>query len=402
MIIRKNYRVLLAQQSGGIMFFRTVMAMGFVFLFNSFCWAAEPGKMFTQKDFAQLIINHFSWAAGLPEDSTDRDYLMILGGKRTFRYEAETAYNASTDRVTVREYSLFGPFTGKGWILGVSDTTFANFTVLLPIRGEYTVKAVIKGDGFIWKVNNKDYRADSKSGNFREVEIGKITFNAGIVTMRVTIPPEGAIDSFSFTAADHTPIQPLIGWRFKEPLNAGRMAEIAVSMTSGYSQLPESKDGPLKTLSVSEAAEIPVTAAKTGIAYLGKFISREWVRADFRGATLQIPVKAADTGFYGITAIVMGDKIRGSVNESRFEVPAKPYLDRINLGLFRLESGDNTITVELPPMGGIDTLDFNKKSTSPDDFLKLAGIKGPAERLIAADEAKAFLNFIQTVHPVRK
>ncbi len=364
--------------------------------------ATETKSEFTQKDFAKLMIDSFSWAPGLPADSTDRDYLLILGGKRTFRYEAENAYNPATDRVTVREYSLFGPFTGKGWLLGVSDTTYATFTVLLPIQGEYSVKAVIKGNGFVWNLNGKDYKVDSKSGNFREMEIGKIVLKAGVLEIKVTIPPEGAIDSFSFAAADHPPIQPLVGWRFKERLNAGRLAEIAVSMTSRFAQLPESQDSSLKSFSIAEAATIPAAAAKTGIAYLGKFTSKEWVRADYRGASIQIPVKAADAGYYGITANILGEKIRGSVNEIGFEAKGRPYLDRLDLGLFRLEGGDNMITVELPPMGGIDTLDFRKKSTIPDDFLKLAGIKGPPERLITADEAGTFLKSIQQAYQVRK
>jgi hypothetical protein len=60
------------------------------------------------------------------------------------------------------------------------------------------------------------------------------------------------------------------------------------------------------------------------------------------------------------------------------------------------------ITVDLPPMGGIDTINFNKKNTTPDDFLKLAGIKGPAERLITADEARILLKSIQTAYQIRK
>lgn len=384
------------------MFYKIVAAVGIFFLLNHFSWAAEVGSEFSQKNFAQLIVNHFSWSAGLPSEPTDRDYLLILGGKRVFKFEAENVYNEKTDRVTVSEYSLFGPFTGKGWILGVSEPVSTNFTILMPIQGEYTLNAVIKGDGFVWNLDNKDYRTDSKSGSFREVEVGKVNLKAGIVEIRVTIPPEGAIDSFSFIAANHTSIQPLIGWRFKEPLTAGRMAEIAVSLASLYSQLPDAQENSLKRLSVSEAAPVPATAAKTGITYMGKFTSGEWVRADYRGATIQIPVKVADTGFYGIAANIMGEQIKGSVNGNRFEVPAKPYLDKVKLGLFRLESGDNMITVNLPPMGGIDTLELNKKSSLPDDFLKLAGIQGPHERLISEDEARAFLTKIQAAYPIRK
>lgn len=384
------------------MFRRIMMFISGFFILNSVAWGVDVKPEFTQKDFAQLILNHFSWSAGLPAEPSDRDYLQILSGKRTFRYEAEIAYNVTTDRVTVREFEIFGPFTGKGWVLGVSDTSSANFSVLLPIEGEYTVRTVTKGNGFVWNIDKKDYRVDSNSGNFRDVTVGKIGLKAGVLSINVTIPPEGAIDSFSLTASDLAPIQPLLGWRFKEPLNAGRMAEIAISMASLYPQLPESTDNSIKTVSVAEVAQIPATAAKTGIEYLGKFTSPEWVRADYRGATLQIPIKVADTGFYNITANVMGAVIKGSVNQNAFEVKGKPHLDRVNLGLYRLESGDNMITVDLPPMGGIDALEFNKKSSSPADLLKLAGLNGPPDRLIRADEAGAFLKTFQAAYPIRK
>lgn len=384
------------------MFGRLIIIAGVLFILNPVGWAAEAAPEFTQKDFAQLIVNNFSWNTGLPEKQSDRDYLLILGGKRAFTYEAENAYNEKTDLVTMRENIMFGPFTGKGWLLGISETTSSDFTILVPIQGEYTFKAVIKGNGFVWNLDNRDYRADSRSGNFREVEVGKIPLKAGIVKIKVTIPPEGAIDSFSFTAADHAPIQPLIGWRFKERLNAGRMAEIAVSMMSLYPRLPDARDNPLKSLSVSEVALVPATAAKTGITHLGRFTSREWVRADYRGATIQIPLKATDVGLYGITANATGARIKGRVNDSPFDIQAKSYLDKVPLGLFRLESGDNMITVDLPPMGGIDTLEFSKKSTTPDDFLRLAGIKGPAERLVTAEEAAAFLKTIQAAYQIRK
>lgn len=379
-----------------------IVAAATMLLFSATGWGADTPAGFTQKDFAQLIFKQFSWSAGLPAEPSDRDYLMILGGKRTFRFEAENAYNEKTDMVTMREYAVFGPFTGKGWISGVAETTSANFTVLLPMDGEYVVKTVMRGNGLVWRINDRDYRVDANSADFREVEVAKVQLKAGVLVIPVTIPPEGAIDSFSFTAGDLPPIQPLIGWRFKEQLTAGRMAEIFLTMTSLYSQMPDSQDNSPVSLPVSEVAQIPATAAKTSVEYLGRFTSRQWVRADFRGATLQIPVKMADTGFYTVTANALGEKIRGSINQNPFEVKGKPYLDRINLGHYRLESGDNSITIDLPPMGGIDVLEFRKKSASPDDFLKLAGIKGPAERLITADEAGVLLKSIQAAYPVRK
>lgn len=385
------------------MFRYILLIITFLSLFNSVSWGADKTIVFTQKDFARHILQQFSWNSGLPKVPADRDYLQILGGRRTFRYEAENAYNELTDRVTMRDFPLFGSFTGKGWILGVSDTTSTTFTVLLPIAGEYSLKAVIKGNGFVWSIDDKEYRADSKSGNFRETDVAKVALKAGVVTIKVNLPPEGAIDSFSLTAPDHSPIQPLLGWRFKEELTAGRMAEIAVALTNSFSRLPDV--GPAlspKPIVVAEKVVLPPTVALTAVSYLGPFTSANWVRADYRGATLQIPVTVAETGYYGLTANVMGETISGTINGTPFKMAAKPYLNRLYLGLHRLESGDNMITITLPPAGGIDTVEFNKKSSAPDDFLRLAGVPGPAERLIAEAEASTLLKSIQDSFAIRK
>ena len=372
-------------------------------LFLSVSWGSDKIPVFTQKDFARMILQQFSWSDGLPTEPADRDYLMILGGIRTFRYEAETAYNEKTDRVTVRDFPLFGEFTGKGWILGVSDATSSTFTVLLPVAGEYDLKAVIKGDGFVWNINGREYRADSKSKNFQVTDIARVKMKAGVVTINLTIPPEGAIDSFSLTAPAGVPVQPFPGWRFKEPLTAARMAEISVALTNRYDLLPDAaRSASPASIAVSEKAALPPTAELTTASYLGPFSSPKWIRADYRGATVQIPLTITETGYYALTVNVMGEIISGRVNDTPFKLAAKPYLDKLNLGLYRLESGDNTLTINLPPTGGIDTVEFGKKSSKPDDFLLLSGVPGPAGRLIGAEEAAAYLKSIQGSLSIRK
>lgn len=381
----------------------TLVIISILSLFHSVSWGADKAPAFTQKDFAQQILRQFSWSAGLPNEPADRDYLLILGGKRTFRYEAENAYNELTDRVTLRDFPLFGAFTGKGWIMGVSDTTTSTFTLLLPITGEYELKGVIKGNGFVWSIDDKDYRGDSNSGSFRETDIAKVKLQAGVVTIKLTIPPEGAIDSFSLTAPDHTPIQPFNGWRFREGLTAVRMAEVAVALSNRYAELPNAAQvATPRPVAVSEKIVSPLTAAPTKISYLGPFYSAEWIRADYRGATLQIPLTVAEAGYYGLTVNLMGETISGKVNDSPFKVKAHPYLSKVNIGYYRLESGENALSITLPPTGGIDIIEFNRKSLAPVDVLRLAGVTGPADRVIGAEEASALLKSIQGSFPVRK
>lgn len=372
-------------------------------LFAPISRSEDKVPVFTQKDFARLILQQFSWNGGLPKEPTDRDFLLILGGKRTYRYEAENAYNEKADRVTMNSNPKFGAFTGTGWILGVSEPTTSTFTVLLPIEGEYDIKAVIKGNGFVWNVGNKEYRADSKSGNFQEITIAKVKLKEGVVSLTITIPPEGAIDSFSLTAPDYPSIQPYNGWRFKEVLTAARLAETVIAMTNRYSELPDAEQ---KTSAKARAdfdkIILPPTVTYTTASYLGPFTSSRWLRADYRGATLQIPLVVAETGYYGIVLNVMGQPVSGSVNVTPFKLTGKPYLYKHDIGFYRLEAGDNMLTLSLPPTGGIDSVEFNMKNSKPEDFLRLAGVTGPADRLVGAQEAAAVLKKIQDSFPIRK
>lgn len=381
---------------GGDMLRYLIVTITLLLFYQAISYGADKASVLTQKKFANLILQQFSLNAGLPKDPTDRDYFSILAGKRHFRYEAENAYNPETDRVTIRDFTLYGPFTGKGWILGVSDTTSSVFTILVPVAGEYDFKAVIKGNGFVWNINGKEYPASSKSEKLKEIDIAKVTLKAGVNTIGLSIPPEGGIDSFSLSAPDFTPIKPYSGWRFKEPLTAVRMAEVAVSLTNRYLDLPDAdpKTYP-KPIVVADKADIPATATLTSVKYLGAFSSDKWIRADYRGATLRIPITMAEAGYFTLTANIMGEIISGTVNDAPFKITGKSYLNKMNLGIFRLEAGDNSITVVLPPNGGIDNIEFVKKSASAADFLHLSGVTGPAERIIEEKEAVNFLKSIQ-------
>jgi len=366
-------------------------------------WAAESiPSPFTQKDLAQMIVTRFGWSDGLPKEPADRDYLIILGGRRTFRYEAETAYNPKTDNVTVAQYNLYGQFSGKGWLLGVSERTVANFTVQLPIGGVYALKAVVKGDGYVWNVDGKEYKAGSTAGAFKEITVGTVPVKPGVTTIKVSIPPQGGIDSFSFSAPDYPPVQPFAGWRFKEHLTAARLAEVGVSMMNAYDKLPEVQKDVPATLAAVDAALPTQNAAPTKISYLGAFSSQAWLRADFRGAAIQIPLKVSETGIYGLRARVLGQRVDGDVNGNAFVATGKPYLDVIELGLFRLDSGENMLTLKLPPMGGIDVIEFTRRGTSSGDFMNLAGLSGAPDRVVSADEARIFINRINEKYRVRK
>jgi len=366
------------------------------------CGAEKTEAVVTQKDLARMIVAQYGWGAGLPREPADRDYLVILGGRRSFRFEAENSYNPATDRVTVAEYSQYGPFSGRGWLRGVSETSDVSFTLLLPIGGEYTLKAVVKGDEFVWHAGGKEYRSGSSASSFKEVVIGTVDARPGVMQMKVTVPAQGGIDSFAFVAPDYRQIQPFAGWRFSEPLTAERLAEVVFSLMSAYGQLPEdTRDSP-KPVAVADVALPTQDAAPSTITYLGPFSSRRWLRADLRGATLQIPLKVAQTGLYSLRARLMGQTIAGDVNGYAFTAAGKSYLELVELGIFRLESGENMLTLTLPPKGGIDIIEYSRKRTSAADFMQLAGVNGAPDRLVTAAEAQDIIKAIYEKHPVRK
>lgn len=358
--------------------------------------------VFTQKDLAKMIVAQFGWTEGLPKDAADRDYYVILGGKRNFRYEAENSYNPETDMVTIRNFLLYGSFTGKGWMLGISEPTTANFSVLVPISGEYSFKGVVKGNGFVWKIGDKELKGGSAARRFTMVDFGTISVKAGVIKVRTDLPIDGGIDSFSLVAPDYRSIQPFAGWRFREPLTVVRMAEVGVAMMDHYHLLPEDRRNPVKPLEVVDVVQPASNLISTDVKFLGAFSARAWLRANDSGAVIQIPIKIDESGFYNLRARVMGDKINGDVNGVPFLVAGKPYLAMTDFGLFRLEAGDNILTLKLPPLGGIDIVDISQKDSSPAEFMKLAGFTGDPERLVKADEALAYIKQIREKYPVRK
>lgn len=359
-------------------------------------------SVFTEKDLARLIVTQFGWGEGLPVEPGDRDFLVILGGRRTFRFEAENSYDSKSDKVTVSDRNNFGPFTGKGWLLGSKEKTNATFAVNIPLGGEYTLKAVVKGDGFVWNLGDKEYQAGSNSGGFKEVVIGTMSIKPGTTVMKVALPPKGGIDSISFAAPDYLPVQPIIGWRFREPLKAGQLAEVGMSLMNLYGQLPKQKQDITKSVAAVDVAIPNQDIEKTRISYLGPFSSQGWLRAQFRGAVIQMPVKMNETGYYGLRARVMGQRIEGDVNGINFSVAGKNYLDMTELGVFRLESGENMLTIKLPSKGGLDMVEFTLRSKSAGDFMKLSGLSGSPDRLIGADEAQMYIRTIFEKYPVRK
>lgn len=354
----------------------------------------------TQKEFALMVVSGFGWSDGLPKEAADRDYLVVFAGKRTFRYEAEDVYDVKGDNVVQRNYPLFGQFSGNGWLMGISSETTAKFKVFVPLAGEYRLKAVIKGSNFVWRISDAVLRGSNPAANFSEVDLGMVRLQPGVVQISATIPPEGGIDAFLLVASDLVPVQPVEGWRFKDQLTALQMAQIGVALMDAYDQLPPNPKGKQNIAAVNAVRSAEVAATTAG--FLGTFKAKAWLRAGIQGAELRIPIHIPELGYYELEGQVMGEHLSGDVNGTTFSVTGKPFLDRVRLGMFRLDEGENILNLKLPPMGGIDTLEVAGKSLTPQDVMRVAGVGGSPDRLVTPEEAQSYITSIRGKRQARK
>lgn len=382
--------------------FFIILLLGLALFSTPALAAKKTVKSFTQKDFASLILKQFHWDAGLPKEPTDRDYLVVLGGKRNFRYEAENAYNAETDNVSVSEYEIYGSFSGKGWVMGVGTSTVTHFTIMNPIAGEYRIKSVLKGDGFVWDINGKRLNSGTKDKKMTEVEVGTLYLPAGVVQMTVTMPPNSGIDSFKLIGADYLPIGPFGGWRFKDKLTAGTLAEIMLSATGKLDTLPfEAGTNPI-IIPVTSLSQFPEFTSFVDISYLGKFSSKQWLRSTYRGASLAFPFNVDKLGLYDVSIQIVSDKIVGDLNGTTFSMVGKPYFDKVLLGQFRLDKGTSSLNLTVSPMGGFDALHLMRRDTTPAAFMKQAGLNGNPDRFISLDEAEKLVKTFAPHALIRK
>ena len=335
----------------------------------------EKKEVVTQGEFAVDLVNTLAWEAGLPTEPKEKDYLAILSGKRMFRFEAEDVFDALSDNVVVRNYSLYGPFTGRGWVSGIAVPTTVHFKVFIPLEGTYNLIVAAKGDGQKWLVGDKEFPV-STGGRLTETVAGTVPLKAGMQEIQAVIPPEGGVDYIVLEAPALAPIEPIGGWHAKSVLKQGELAQITAALLGLERQLPDDSAGSPKPLAVADAVELPPSAKKTVVDFLGKFFSRQWVRADYRGAKLEIPLSVENSGYYGVRVRFMGSRLVAELDGDKITRPAKPYLDWVDLGFYRLERGTHKLYLELTTNGGVDVVELNRKKSSPTDYMAVCGMKG--------------------------
>lgn len=328
-------------------------------------------------DLARNLVDSLGFSEGLPPQPVEKDYLQILGGNRTFKFEAENTFDQQSDPVAVRDFPLYGAFSGKGWVHAATNPVAVHFKVFIPITGKYTLKVTARGDNQLWSVAGKAFK-QSYGDNFSTSDLGEVFIPAGELEFNAVIQPAGAIDTFTFTAPAFAPVEPLAGWNPAKPLTAAPLNETVAALLGLEPLLPV--DSSYKT-KVIEAASLPDLSARVHLTdkqIYGKPVAAQWVRAFQAVATLSIPLEIEASSVYAVRLRALGTALTAGFGQRMVTVAAKPFLDWIDLGTFRLPKGMNTLTVELPPMGGIDVIEVTKKLSTPADYAAIAktGLQG--------------------------
>ncbi|CAG0978930.1 hypothetical protein GEOBC_01702 [Geobacteraceae bacterium] len=335
---------------------------------------ATPSDIVTQGEFAAYLVRELGWQAGLPAEPKTADYLAVLSGKRTFRFEAEDVFNTQGDSVTVRNYPLHGPFSGTGWLSGTAMPTTVRFSVFLPRGGEYLLKVVLRGDGQRWLAGDRELTVKT-GGSLREAEAGTVLLNAGVQEILVQLPPEGGVDAFTLHAVgDHPAIEPLEGWRPDAPLSWGDYAETiaaALDLEKGFSASGASRP---RIVSFHNGATLPSTAVATTADYLGAHVAPTWVRAGSGGALIDLPLDIPVTGVYAVRVRLLGETLITDFNGKHMQLKGKPYLDWYDIGVLRLQKGTHILKVQLPSLGGADAVEISSRPSSPADYLSALGL----------------------------
>jgi hypothetical protein len=331
-------------------------------------------KPVTQGEFATSLVEALGWDGGLPEEHGLADYLAILGGNRTYRFEAEDIYDRASDSVTVIKYDLFGPFSGKGWLHGISKPTPVHFKVFIPLAGRYTLKAASKGDGQVWSVGPRAFKVNA-GGGLHEVTVGTVDLPAGPLEFNVVVPADGAVDYLLFSAPALAPVAPVGGWHPADPLRIKDLAQTSAVLLNLEQKLPADTAGQM-TIPVATAVKLPPTVTTTTADFYGKPLSGTWVRVLERPAVVPVPVEARAPGVYGFRVRCLGAEVTAGFGQQLVTRPARPYLDWVDLGSFRLEAGVHPFLVELPPSAGVDAVEVVPRRSNVADYLAVTGLAG--------------------------
>lgn len=347
----------------------TLLTLGLLLL-TSLPVTAATGL--TQRDWMITLVDALGLSFGLPDEPQDPDYINILLGSRSFRFEAEEVYSPDEDEVSVMAFVSFGPFSGSGWLQALNRPTDLHLRFTLPLPGSYQLTASVRRGDHHFAAGDQKLTGGGEE-RFTHISLGEIDLSSGPQEIVVTLAPSGALDYIELTAPTLTPIVPRQGWEPDQPLTWETLQTTLLQALDIAVLLP--LQAPPEIFE-AEQLKLPKDspAAVVSIGHLGKPRSGKWVRNRTGTAELPFSFDANQGGFYSTGIRGMGQKLQVTINDhySR-EIAGNPYFENHHLGPLFLYEGQNRVSLILPPGGGLDWLSLAPLDSSAATVSRLLG-----------------------------
>jgi hypothetical protein len=353
--------------------------------------ATEPPL--TQRDLMTNLVDTLGYSFGLPDTPQDDDYIQLLAGGRSFRFEAET-YRHPDDLVAVNSFSAFGEFSGPGWVSAISAPTKMRMEFLLPQSGTYRLFTSVRLPGHILLLEGQSWQINDNFPKFERVDLGEITLNAGMKEMLIAMPANGSIDYIDLLAAPLPTITPLNGWEPAAPLTYADLAVTALRALDLQSLLPLQDEIILVEAEASATEKSFLTAQR----HLGEPHGGYWLRSGAAGGGIILPFHVETAAVYTLNLIAAGGKsLTGTLNDREaWQADFPPYLQEKSIGTWFLPPGQHQLRIEVPARGGVDLLTLVKRRSTAADYRILAGL--PATGNVSTNDVNRLLTLLSRLH----
>jgi hypothetical protein len=347
----------------------------------------------TQRDLMINLVDTLGYSFGLPDTPQDSDYIQLLAGRRSFRFEAET-YRNPNDLVAINSFSSFGEFSGPGWVSAISAPTKLRMEFLLPQAGTYHLFASVRLPGHTLTLEGQSWQINENNPKFQRVDLGEIALNAGMKALVIDMPANGSIDYIELLAPPLAAITPLNGWEPDAPLTYADLAVTVLRALDLQSLLPLAGENILIEAEESSADQ----SFRTDQRHLGEPHGDFWLRSGASGGVVTLPFSVETAAVYTLKLIAAGARsLAGTLDEREpWQADFPPYLQENTIGTWFLLPGQHQLKIELPARGGIDLLTLLKRRSTAADYRILAGL--PADASVASTDVNRLLTLLSRLH----
>jgi hypothetical protein len=151
----------------------------------------------------------------------------------------------------------------------------------------------------------------------------------------------------------------------------------------------------------AETSQNFTDAQATDIRHLGEPSGGSWLRAGTVPATVQFNFTLPVPGIYALNIRATSETPIIAILNNRQKLEASPaaFLQNLPLGSVFLEQGNNTLTLTLPPRGGLDSLQISGQRSEGADYRRLVGLPtaGTHPTTAQVDQLLALLVAISTL-----